>query len=314
MHIPEGTIDLVTLGEALIDMISVEEADSLFDVTHFEKHQGGSPANICVNLAKLGGRAAFVGKTGIGAFGNYIKAELNKAGVITNYMVMDHRVHTSIVFVTRTQDTPDFEALRDADFRLEPKELDEDAIRQAKVVHASIWPISREPFRTTVQRAFQIAQEMGKIISFDPNYSRQVWPNYREAFDIISDILSYTTITKPSLDDAQRLFEEDLTPEAYIQRFHDMGPDIVVFTMGKKGMLLSQKGQITHIPAQRIKVVDATGAGDSFWAGFLMALLDSKPLEHCVLFAREIVGMKLSRVGPLPRAIDRQDIYRRISI
>jgi len=49
-------IDLVALGEALIDFISVEPVDSLFDAHTFQKHQGGSPVNLCVNLAKLGGR------------------------------------------------------------------------------------------------------------------------------------------------------------------------------------------------------------------------------------------------------------------
>lgn len=309
MHVPEGDIDVLTLGEALIDMISVEVAESLFDAHRFEKHQGGSPANIAVNLAKLGHRAAFIGKTGIGAFGSFIKAELRKAGVNTDYMVMDHRVHTSVIFVSRTTGTPDFEAFRDGDYKLEAHELSLEAVRRAKIVHASMWPLSREPFRAAVELAFQTARAAGKLISLDPNYSRRFWPDYRDAMDVIPRMLSYATLTKPSLDDAERLLGEGLTPEAYIEKFHAMGPQIVVLTMGGDGLLLSDGQSLTRIPAKQIEVVDATGAGDSFWAGFLAALLDGEPLERCAQFAREVVALKLTRVGPLPDRVDRQAIY-----
>jgi fructokinase len=125
-------------------------------------------------------------------------------------------------------------------------------------------------------------------------------------------MLSYTTITKPSLDDAIRIFGRGKAQEEYIELFHKMGPKIVVFTMGADGVLLSEEGKLVHIPARSIKVVDATGAGDSFWAGFLVALLDGNSLKRCVLFAREIVERKLTTVGPLPDSINRREVYAKI--
>jgi len=130
--------------------------------------------------------------------------------------------------------------------------------------------------------------------------------------EVLRRMLSYATITKPSLDDATRIFGRGREPEAYITLFHGMGPKIVVLTMGSEGVLLSEDGVLTHIPARPVEVVDATAAGDSFWAGFLVALLDGNPLKRCALFAREIVERKLTTVGPLPATIDRQSVYARV--
>ncbi len=312
IKIPKGDLDLLAVGETLVDFISVEETDWLRNAYTFRKYQGGSPANIAVYAAKLGGQAAVISKTGIGAMAQFLKAELGRAGVTTDYLVMDHRVHTSVIFVSRTARTADFEAFRNGDFQLRPHEINEEAVERAKVVHASTWALSREPCRSAVEQAFKLAKKHGKIISLDPNYSPQIWPDYREAMDVLPHMLSYATITKPSRDDASRLFGRDRTPEEYIQLFHKMGPQVVVFTMGADGVLLSHEGKLTHVPARPIQAVDATGAGDSFWAGFLVALLDGNPLDRCCLFAREIVERKLTTVGPLPDNLDRQEVYARL--
>ncbi len=132
IHIPEGDIDLLAVGETLIDFISESETERLREAETFGRYLGGSPANIAVNVAKLGGRSALISKTGIGAFGQFAKSELRRFGVITDYLVMDHRVHTSIVFVARTTGTPDFEALRAGDAQLEPAEVPEEAIDRAQ--------------------------------------------------------------------------------------------------------------------------------------------------------------------------------------
>lgn len=312
MNIPEGDLDLLAVGETLVDLISEEEVESLREAFTFRKYQGGSPANIAVNVAKLGGKSAVVSKTGIGNFGQFLKAELQRAGVITDYMVMDHLVHTTVIFISRTKGTPDFEAFRAGDYKLEPTEVNEEAIERARVVHASTFALSREPCREAVEKAFQLAESCGKVISLDPNYSRQIWPNYREAKRVLERILGYATITKPSLDDAGRIFGPGREPETYIEWFHEMGPPVVVLTMGGDGILLSVEGETTYVPAHEVEVVDATGAGDSFWAGFLTAFLDGSSLRRCVLFAREIVERKLTTVGPLPDAIDRAEVYAKI--
>ena len=92
-----------------------------------------------------------------------------------------------------------------------------------------------------------------------------------------------------------------------------LGPETVIFTMGKEGNLVSENGRVTaHVPTREVDVEDATGAGDSFWAGFLTALLDDNTVERSVLFAREIVAKKLTTKGPRPSEIDRREIYARL--
>jgi fructokinase len=223
---------------------------------------------------------------------------------------MDHRTHTTVIFVSSTAATPDFEEFRSGDYLLRPEEVSEEAISRTKVVHASTFALSREPCRSAVIGAFRKAREMGKIVSLDPNYSRRVWPDYKEAIGIIREAYRYVNVTKPSADDARRVFGPDYEPEQYIEMFHDLGAGTVIFTMGEEGNLISEDGRVTaHVPTRPVDVADATGAGDAFWAGFLTATLDGNTAERSVLFAREIVERKLSTKGPLPADIDPAEIY-----
>jgi fructokinase len=306
-------IDVLTIGETLVDFISTEPVESLRDAATFQRHQGGSPANIAVNVSKLGLSSAVISKTGIGAFGQFLKAELQFHGVNTDYMIMDHRVHTSFVFVARTSGTPDFEPSRSGDYQLTPAELAEEAVSGAKVVHTSTWPLSREPSRLAVEKAFQLAHEQGKIVSLDPNYTPVIWPDHQEAQQVMENMYQYVTITKASLDDSHRFFGPGEKPETYIEMFHELGPKIVVFTLGPDGSMISEDGHLLgHLPARPIEVVDATGAGDAFWAGFLTAMLDGHPMEKCLVFAREIVEMKLTTVGSLPNVLNRHQLYEQL--
>jgi fructokinase len=225
---------------------------------------------------------------------------------------MDQRVQTTVIFITRSKDVADSEAYRSGDYYLEAAEIDDKAIRRAQVVHASCFALSREPSRSAVETALRSAQKQRKIISLDPNYNPAIWPDVQQARQVLSRLFAYATITKPSLEDAERVFGPGKTPERYIQMFHAMGPKTVVFTMGADGIILSEAGKMSHVPARPVDVVDATGAGDAFWAGFLMALLDGHSLPDCVLFGREIVERKLTTVGPFPDLIDRDEVYARI--
>ena len=307
-------LDLLAIGEIVIDFIATQLDVSLAQSDTFNRYQGGSPANIAVNVAKLGGKTALAAKVGADPFGQFLTHSLQSQNVSTAYLSTAKTHQTSLIFVSRSQNTPEFYPIRSADYHLTPANIPDEAIARAKIIHASTFALSREPCRSAIVKTFEKASAQGKIISLDPNYSPLVWPNKTEAQNVIRHLYQYTTLTKASLDDMNRLFTPSLSPEAYLDLLHSLGPETVILTLGKNGSLLSHKGQlISHLPARPINVSDVTGAGDSFLAGFLVALLDEHPLETCLLFAREIVEMKLQTVGPLPMTVDKEKIYHHIS-
>lgn len=302
-------LDLLCVGETLIDFISTESVDALTNAEQFQRYLGGSPANITVTMARLGGRAAIASRVGANAFGQFIRRELEKRGVITEFLRHDPDNRTTVVFVTKTQGTPEFEVFDGADSLLAPEDVPDSAIKRARVVHTSTFALSRNPCRTTVAGVLKRASEMGKIVSLDPNYNSQLWPDLKEARAVLSELYAYCTITKPSIDDSARLFGEGKTPEEYIQLFHSLGPRTVVLTLGKNGTLLSHEGELTHIPAKQVEVKDATGAGDAYWGGFLTALLDGMPLERCARIASAVVAQKLQHVGHQAAPLNKTAIY-----
>ncbi len=239
---------------------------------------------------------------------------MQHSGVICDYLLLDPDIQTSLVFVSQTSGTPDFEPYRSGDYQLTPENVPEEAIQRAHLLHTTTWPLSRQPSRSAVLKALQLARQLGRMVSIDPNYSPKVWPDHQDALRTLESVYPYVTLTKASLDDAGRLFGSGKTPEEYIRRFHDLGPETGCLYPGQGGSLLSHHGELLcHLPARPVHVVDATGAGDSFWAGFLTALLDGEPLERCLRFAREVVELKLQTMGTLPGNIDRRALYARLA-
>jgi sugar/nucleoside kinase (ribokinase family) len=310
-------LDIVSVGELVVDFISVEQTDTLGNATTFRRHLGGSPANIAVYVSKLGGVAAVVSKTGIGAFGKFLKSQLARHGVITEYLVMDHRTNTTIVFVSSTSGTPDFEEFRSGDYLLSPGEVSEEAIDSARVVHSSAFALSREPCRSAVYEAFRLAREGGKVVSFDPNYSRRVWPDHKEARRVLPEVYKYVDVTKPSLEDARRLFDpnldDDALEEVCLDAFHDLGADAVVMTRSGGTVTISDGTSVRRVgPLPRVRVENVTGARDAFWSALLVARLDGKGWEECVRFAHEVATLKLGVEGHVERMIDRESLYERL--
>src|SRR3712207_9384773 len=90
MSSSEATLDLLAVGETLVDFISVEQTDWLRNATTFRRFLGGSPANIAVNVSKLGGNSAVVHKAGIGALRQFLHDVQQRHRVSTDYLIINN--------------------------------------------------------------------------------------------------------------------------------------------------------------------------------------------------------------------------------
>ena len=310
-------LDVLAVGETLVDFISHEFAISLRTVGRFSRYLGGQPANVAVYVAKLGGRSAVISKVGTDYFGEYLEEQLGRHGVSTEGLRRTPEAATTNTFVARTVGVPDFQVNRGADVLLNIREVPDELVERARAVHTSAFALSRDPQRLAARRAMRLGARLGKLVSLDPNYDPRVWPDRDEAWEVLAEVLPYATVVKPSLEDARRLFDpnmdDDALEEACLETFHDLGAGAVVMTRSGGVVTVSDGTSIQHVgPLPKVRVENVTGARDAFWSALLVARLDGKGWEQCVRFAHEISTLKLGVEGHVERMIDREAFYRRL--
>ena len=302
----ERQIDILCVGEVLIDFIGHQMDKPIHETKDYHRYLGGSPTNVAMNMARLGMSTTMVASVGKDGFGVYVKDKLKAAGINTSYLRSLHSTPTSVVFISRTTGTPDFIPYREADCKIVSEQLPEELLARTKVFHTSCFALSREPSRQTIVDKAKEARRLGCKISIDINYSERIWPDRNQAVEVIREFCALDPLVKISEDDMARLFNRQPTHQEIFSFFHDLGVTVVCLTLGSQGVKLSQQGseQIT-LPAVKIeKVMDATGAGDAFWSGFLFAYLREKPMEKCLRTALMLAALKLQNVGRLPENVD----------
>ena len=302
---------LLSVGELLADLIGNNLATSLLDTRDFHRYQGGSPANMAANMARLGNKTALVATVGADNLGVYLKQKVADAGVDTQFITTDAFLPSSIVLVSRTKGTPDFIAYRTADCQITPDHLPDSLLQQTRIFHTTCFALSRQPAQATLVDAAKRAAAAGCRVSLDANYAPSLWPDRHDARRIVADYCAADALVKLSEDDAERLFGEVRPHDRIVGDFHRMGASLVCLTLGAEGSLVSYDygKQRVQLPGQSVDVVDATGAGDAYWAGFLTAYLDKKTPEQCARAGANLAIMKLTRQGPLPTGIGREEIY-----
>jgi sucrose-phosphate synthase len=310
-------LDLLAVGETMVDFISHEMVHSLRTASQFSRYLGGQPANVAVYVAKLGGRSAVITRLGSDYFGEYVEDQLQRHGVGTEAVSRTDEAATTNAFITRTVSVPDFQVNRGADALLAVHQVDEATISRARIIHTSAFALSRDPQRLAVRRAMRLGSRLGKIVTLDPNYDPRVWPDKVEAWEVLAEVMPYVTIVKPSLEDARRLFDfnmdEETLEETALAEFHDLGADVVVLTRSGGGVTVSDNGSVEHVgPLPKVQIENVTGARDAFWSALLMARLDGKDWSEAVRFAHEVASLKLGVDGHVERMIDREEIYARL--
>lgn len=317
-------LDIVSLGEALIDFFAVKSGVSLNDVSEFRRVAGGAPANVAVGAARMGLKTSFIGRVGDDEFGHFLKNTLAENKVDVSQMQFDSRVRTGLAFVALpTPNTREFLFYRNpsADMMLDSKEFNKTFIKDTKVFHFGSITLISEPGRTSTYDAINLAKSNGAVISYDPNLRLNLWPCAEEAKNKIIEAIPLADIIK--VNDEEIFFitgEKDI--KKGIQKLISKGPKLCIVTMGAKGCIYSTSKYTGLMPAFKVRTVDATGCGDSFVAGLLAGVAergldcligDQRKIVYVLKFASAAAAITSTRKGVIASLPCRADVEKFLS-
>lgn len=290
-------VQFLAIGELLADLITADYIADISQARGFHLHAGGSPANVCANLKWLGVASALVSCVGDDSLGNFLVEEIKKSGITTEHITRSKTHPTSLVLVSRSNATPDFIAYRSADAQL--GEVDVALLRNASIIHTCAFALSRNPAQQHILDALSWAVSNGKTISVDWNFAPGIWTS--DGNDIFNQICAMRPLLKISIDDISRFCGRTMSIGEARDLLSALDVEVICLTCGKEGVWFKQgKEPWSFEPAIHVNdVVDTTGAGDAFWAGFIFCYLQGKTLNEAVVRGITIAAKKVQTMGPL---------------
>ena len=299
--------DVLAIGELLIDMISIEHEG----IYTYQQFFGGASANIAMNVKRLGINPLIASAVGADRLGDFLVKHLEQNGIDTK-LVQRVESSTSLVLLNKSNGTPTPIFYRGADYHLSYTEELEREVLASKIVHFSCWPISRLPARRTIERVIQTARDNNVLVCFDPNYHKMIWQEGENGAEYVKRIIGQTDMIKPSEDDAERLFGPD-TPRNQIKNFLALGAKLIILTLGKEGLIVSNGVETLEVKTLATEIADTTGAGDAFWSGLYTAIINGYPIKKAVEFGSAASAYKLRHVGAvtdLPQLSELEILYK----
>jgi len=276
-------MEIVTLGEVLIDMFPMKIGQAMGEVEAFTPKPGGAPANVAVAARRLGRQSAFIGKVGEDLFGSYLKDVLDKEGVDTRGLRFDQEARTTMAIIAMPdENSAEFVFYRNpgADFRLTTEELDTNLLLKTKIFHFGSLSLTHEPARGATIAALQMVKQHGGMVSFDMNYRPALWQSPEEALVQSEKMLPLVDVLKVNEGEVALLCGlETVSPEdldtlyAASGQLLAKGPVLVVVTLGSQGSYFRFSGGGGYVPGFKVDTVDAIGCGDAFTAGLLSKIV-----------------------------------------
>ncbi len=300
--------DIVSIGEILIDMTQIEQNN--LGNPLFAAYSGGAPANVAVAASKMGASTAFIGKIGNDLLGQGLRIALENNGVDDSGLSTDPAAPTTIALVTRDENGErDYTFLRSsgADVQLSVADLPDGMIEQAKILHFGSVSLTDEPCKSATLEAIERASRSGALLSFDPNYRAALWEDETKAAELICSMIPRCDILKLSSEE-MTLFTGTANYAQGSAQLAEMGPFLVLVTLGEDGVFYRMGGMTGHVSAQKIEVSDRGGAGAAFMGMVLSQLcklddprtVGQKALEEILDFANKAAGITASRPGAVP--------------
>jgi sugar/nucleoside kinase (ribokinase family) len=318
----QPSLDVIAIGNAIVDVIAdgddaflaaegltkgsmrlidAEEAERLYDhMRPAREVSGGSAGNTAAGIAALGGRAAFIGQVAPDQLGEFFIHDLRAAGVTFTTSPADFGVPTarSMILVTpdghRTMNT-----FLGAAQHLPASALDEEQIRSAAILYLEGYLWDPEVPRFAMIRAIEVARSAGRKVALTLSDTFCV-DRHRDGFNALIDqgridILFANEGEIQAMAGAPHL---DTAVAAFTGKV-----ETLVVTRSEHGALAVRGTERVDVPAAPIeKLVDTTGAGDLFAAGFLAAQARERSLEDSLKVGAIAAGEVIQHYGARPEA------------
>jgi sugar/nucleoside kinase (ribokinase family) len=290
---------IVVVGDLMTDTVAhaalplARSSDTPATVT---MHGGGSGANIAAWLAADGSEVAFVGRRGADIAGRNRDMELMGYGVDARLVMDPERpTGTCVVMVTHKGDHT---MLSDpgANAALSPDDLPSDVFAPGSHLHMSGYTLLNPGSRPAAQTALSRAEQAQMTISVD---GASAAPLERLGAEPFLELTSGATVLMVNEAQAGVLTGRD-DPAQAIRVLTAWYPQVVV-KLGADGAMYANGRDPVRVPAQPLeKIVDGTGAGDAFCAGFLPPWLDNKPPGEALASGCRLAARALGLVGARP--------------
>ncbi|MDO4339012.1 MAG: carbohydrate kinase [Eubacteriales bacterium] len=259
-------LDIYSIGEMVIDFIPGNEKDS------YIKKAGGAPANVAIAMQKNHLNAGMCCKVGDDDFGYFLLKTLKDNQVVPLCKELCTQAVTTMAFVTLAENgerTFTFARKPGADMFLSEEDVEEEAIKDSVIIHAGSCSLSAEPVASATSKALRLGQEYGRIVSFDVNYRNLMWNDSQTACtEKVLENLPFVDLLKISEEEVGMFGGEEAIPD--LMKKYKI--TVVVETLGKNGADVYFGNEVIHADGRKTRAVDATGAGDAFWGGFLSSL------------------------------------------
>ncbi len=299
----DKTLDFVAIGRLCIDLNANEINRPMEETMTFTKYVGGSPANICIGMSRLGKKSAFIGKVADDQMGRFIVQYLNHNNIGTSGVTTDRTGAVTGLAFTEIKSPEDCSILmyRDnvADLLLSPGEVDESLIASSKALLVSGTALAKSPSREAVLLALRYARKHGTKVVFDIDYRPYTWASLEETaiyYHMAAEKSDIIIGTREEFDMLERFDGNDeRSDEVTAAQWFGHHAEIVVIKHGKDGSIAYAKDGSEHrgsiFPA---KVIKTFGAGDSYAAGFIYGLMEGWSIGRSMEFGSACASIVIS--------------------
>ncbi len=271
-------------------------------VKDLELRLGSSSAICAAGLARLGDSVTFAGITGSDFYGEFCIDALRRSGVDVSQVLRRNDIKTGLtVSITSGADRA-LVTYPGAIAALAAEDLPDDLFAGRDHFHVSAWFL-QDALRPGLKERFAAARRAGLTTSLDCGYD----PSEEWSADLI-DTLDEVDVFLPNESEILNITGCRTVKEGI--RKLDNGRLLVVVKLGGEGCVSSHEGKSIHVPAFSVDVVDTTGAGDSFNAGFLHAWMREEPVRDCLRFAVACGGLSTRGLGGTATQPDEDEVRR----